>query len=174
MNHTYLRGDMYFADLGQGIGSEQEGYRPVVIIQNNVGNKHSPTVIIASITSKKDAKPKLPTHYYIDAENGLELPSIVLLEQLRTVDKRRLGDFIGHLSEKHIYGINHALAVSIGLIESVPKKLILCLCRTCAENFYGSGAFVLHRINPEQTEKDTCTYCNQRKGYDYEIIPKNR
>lgn len=91
MNHTYLRGDMYYADLGHGIGSEQEGYRPVVIIQNNVGNKHSPTVIIASITSKKDAKPKLPTHYYIDAENGLELPSIVLLEQLRTVDKRRLG-----------------------------------------------------------------------------------
>ena len=108
MNHTYLRGDMYYADLGHGIGSEQEGYRPVVIIQNDVGNKHSPTVIIASITSKKDAKPKLPTHYYIDAENGLELPSIVLLEQLRTVDKRRLGDFIGHLSEKHIHGINHA------------------------------------------------------------------
>lgn len=104
----------------------------------------------------------------------MELPSIVLLEQLRTVDKRRLGNFIGHLSEKHIHGINHALAVSIGLIESVPKKLILCLCRTCAENFYGSGAFVLHRVNPEQTEKDTCTYCNSRNGYDYEIIPKNR
>ena len=163
MNHTYLRGDMYYADLGQGIGSEQEGYRPVVIIQNNVGNKHSPTVIIASITSKKDAKPKLPTHYYIDAENGLELPSIVLL-----------GDFIGHLSEKHIHGINHALAVSIGLIESVPKKLILCLCSACADNFYGTGAYSLRRIDPQQTEKDTCTYCNQRKGYDYEIIPKNR
>lgn len=174
MNHTYLRGDMYYADLGHGIGSEQEGYRPVVIIQNNVGNKHSPTVIIASITSKKDAKPKLPTHYYIDAENGLELPSIVLLEQLRTVDKRRLGDFIGHLSEKHIHGINHALAVSIGLIESVPKKLILCLCSACADNFYGTGAYSLRRIVPQQAEKDTCTYCNQRKGYDYEIIPKNR
>lgn len=172
MNQTYLRGDMYYADLGQGIGSEQEGYRPVVIIQNNVGNRHSPTVIIASITSKKDAKPKLPTHYYIDAEDGLELPSIVLLEQLRTVDKRRLNDFIGHLSEKHIQGINHALAVSIGLIESVPKKLILCLCRTCADNFYGSGAFVLRRVNSEQNAKDTCTYCNNRKGYDYEIIRK--
>ena len=119
---------MYYADLGHGIGSEQEGYRPVVIIQNDVGNKHSPTVIIASITSKKDAKPKLPTHYYIGIEAGLELPSIVLLEQLRTVDKRRLSEFIGHLPEKHIQGINHALAVSIGLIDSVPKKLILCLC----------------------------------------------
>lgn len=172
MNQTYLRGDMYYADLGQGIGSEQEGYRPVVIIQNNVGNKHSPTVIIASVTSKTDAKPKLPTHYYINAEDGLELPSIVLLEQLRTVDKRRLGDFIGHLSDKHIRGINHALAVSIGLIESIPKKLILCLCSACADNFYGSGAYSLRRIDPQQTEKDTCTYCNQRTGYDYEIIPK--
>lgn len=123
MNRTYLRGDMYYADLGHGIGSEQEGYRPVVIIQNDVGNKHSPTVIIASITSKKDAKPKLPTHYYIGIEAGLELPSIVLLEQLRTVDKRRLSEFIGHLPEKHIQGINHALAISIGLIDSVPKKV---------------------------------------------------
>ena len=161
---------MYYADLGQGIGSEQEGYRPVVIIQNNVGNKHSPTVIIASVTSKTDAKPKLPTHYYINAEDGLELPSIVLLEQLRTVDKRRLGDFIGHLSDKHIRGINHALAVSIGLIESIPKKLILCLCSACADNFYGSGAYSLRRIDPQQTEKDTCTYCNQRTGYDYKLL----
>lgn len=172
MNHTYLRGDMYYADLGKGIGSEQEGYRPVVIIQNNVGNKHSPTVIIASITSKRDAKAKLPTHYLIEAEDGLELPSIVLLEQLRTIDKRRLSSFIGHLSEKHIQGINHALAVSVGLIESIPNKLIICLCRTCAENFYGSGAFVLRRVNADQTEKDTCTYCNSRKGFDYEITRK--
>ena len=163
---------MYYADLGKGIGSEQEGYRPVVIIQNNVGNKHSPTVIIASITSKRDAKAKLPTHYLIGAEDGLEMPSLVLLEQLRTIDKRRLSSFIGHLSEKHIQGINHALAVSVGLIESIPNKLILCLCRTCAENFYGSGAFVLRRVNADQTEKDTCTYCNSRKGFDYEITRK--
>ena len=174
MNHTYLRGDMYYADLGRGIGSEQEGYRPVVIIQNNVGNKHSPTVIIASITSQTGMKSKLPTHYYIDAEDGLDLPSIVLLEQLRTVDKRRLGNFIGHLSEKHICGINHALAVSIGLIESVPKKLILCLCSTYANNFYGTGAYYLRRIDPHQTAKDTCTYCNSRKGFDYELIQKNK
>ena len=172
MNHTYLRGDMYYADLGKGIGSEQEGYRPVVIIQNNVGNKHSPTVIIASITSKRDAKAKLPTHYLIGAEDGLEMPSLVLWEQLRTIDKRRLSSFIGHLSEKHIQGINHALAVSVGLIESIPNKLILCLCRTCAENFYGSGAFVLRRVNADQTEQDTCTYCNSRKGFDYEITRK--
>lgn len=87
MNKTYLRGDMYYADLGRGIGSEQEGYRPVVIIQNNTGNKYSPTVIVAAISSKVDAKAKLPTHYLLKAESGLELPSLVLLEQLRTIDK---------------------------------------------------------------------------------------
>ena len=78
MNRTYHRGDMYYADLGRGIGSEQEGYRPVLIIQNDTGNKHSPTVIVAAISSKVDAKAKLPTHYLLKAENGLELPSLVL------------------------------------------------------------------------------------------------
>ncbi len=111
----YLRGDMYYADLGRGIGSEQKGYRPVLIIQNNVGNKHSPTVIIASITSKVGIKAKLPTHYFVNTESGLEAPSIVLLEQIRTIDKKRLDSYIGHLSDNHIYGIDKALAVSVGL-----------------------------------------------------------
>ena len=134
MNRTYLRGDMYYADLGRGIGSEQEGYRPVLILQNNTGNKYSPTVIVAAISSKVDAKAKLPTHYLLQAENGLELPSLVLLEQLRTIDKKRLGAYIGHLEEKHIRRINHALAVSVGLVEEVPENLIMCLCPACANN----------------------------------------
>ena len=75
MSKTYLRGDLYYADLGHGIGSEQKGTRPVVIIQNNVGNKHSPTVIIAAVTSKANVKAKLPTHYYLDAGNGLVHPA---------------------------------------------------------------------------------------------------
>ena len=78
---------------------EQEGYRPVVIIQNNTGNKYSPTVIVAAISSKVDAKAKLPTHYLLKAESGLELPSLVLLEQLRTIDKKRLETYIGRLEE---------------------------------------------------------------------------
>jgi len=85
MNRTYLRGEMYYADLGKGIGSEQDGHRPVVIIQNDVGNKYSPTVIVASISSRISGKSKLPTHYYINAEDGLREPSIVLLEQIRTI-----------------------------------------------------------------------------------------
>ena len=96
MNTTYLRGQLYYADLNKGVGSEQEGYRPVLIIQNDVGNKYSPTVIVAAVTSKVGVKPKLPTHYFIEANTvGLTAPSIVLLEQLRTLDKRRLERYIG-------------------------------------------------------------------------------
>ena len=115
MNKTYLRGDMYYADLGRGIGSEQEGYRPVVIIQNNTGNKYSPTVIVAAISSKVDAKAKLPTHYLLKAESGLELPSLVLLEQLRTIDKRRLKDKVCHLDGKILSKIDKALKISLEL-----------------------------------------------------------
>ncbi len=172
MERTYMRGDIYYADLQKGVGSEQEGYRPVVIIQNNVGNKYSPTVIVAAITSKADVKPRLPTHYYLNGEDGLELPSIILLEQLRTIDKRRLDGYIGHLSKEHIAGMDHALAVSIDLIDRVPNTLVMCLCRTCAESFRSAGNNYLRRIDPYQVERDTCTYCNRRLGYDYELIPK--
>ena len=169
MSRTYQRGDMYYADLGRGIGSEQEGYRPVVIIQNNIGNRHSPTVIIAAISSRVGVKPKLPTHYYINAEDGLELPSIILLEQIRTIDKRRLAAYIGRLSKEHINGMNHALAVSIDLINPVPQKLTLCLCGACADAFRSTGAFALRKTTPGQTGKKVCAYCGQRKGHDYEL-----
>ena len=115
MNRTYLRGDMYYADLGRGVGSEQEGYRPVLIIQNDTGNKYSTTVIVAAISSKVDAKAKLPTHYLLKAENGLELPSLVLLEQLRTIDKRRLKDKVCHLDSAMLDKVNHALEISLEL-----------------------------------------------------------
>lgn len=170
MKETYLRGDMYYADLGEGIGSEQKGYRPVTIIQNDTGNKHSPTVIVAAISSKVGVKAKLPTHYYVEAAYGLQKPSIVLLEQIRTIDKQRLDHYIGRLPEQHIQGINHALAISVGLISPVPKNLTLCLCSVCAENLYNTGAFSLRRTNPQQAESAICTYCNQRHGFDYEVI----
>ena len=173
MNRSYTRGDIYYADLQKGIGSEQEGYRPVVIIQNNVGNLYSPTVIIAAMTSKVGVKAKLPTHYYIDAECGLELPTLILTEQLRTIDKRRLDKYIGHLSKKHIAGMDRALAISIDLIQKEQQPLSLSLCRTCADNFRSAGAYYLRRTDPQQIVKETCTYCNQRLGFDYDIFPKN-
>lgn len=175
MNTTYLRGQLYYADLSKGVGSEQEGYRPVLIVQNNVGNKYSPTVIVAAVTSKVGVKPKLPTHYFIEANTvGLTAPSIVLLEQLRTLDKRRLERYIGRVDSCHIREINRALAVSVGLMEEMPENLIMCLCPTCANNFYGTGSYFLRRVNTDSSEKDICTYCGQRRGFDYEIVRRGQ
>jgi len=170
MNQTYKRGDIYFADFGQGIGSEQMGYRPVVIIQNDTGNKHSPTVVVAAVTSKVEAKAKQPTHCFIGAEYGLELPSVILLEQLRTLDKQRLEKYIGRLSERHLNDLNHALAISVGLIP-VQENLVLCLCKPCADNFRLDGKYDLIR-GMENQVRDTCTYCNHRMGFEYELVPR--
>ena len=167
------RGEIYYADLSPVVGSEQGGVRPVLIVQNDTGNRHSPTVIAAAITSQT-GKAKLPTHYLLKAENGLELPSLVLMEQLRTIDKRRLETYIGHLEEPHIRRLNRALAVSVGLIEETPKNLIMCLCPACANNFYGTGSYYLRRVPPGRVEKDICTYCGQRPGFDYEVIKRKQ
>lgn len=115
MKDNIKRGEMYFADLDPVVGSEQGGIRPNVIIQNDVGNCHSPTVIIAAITAKT-RKTNLPTHVYVDSSrDGLEKDSIVLLEQLRTIDKSRLSDYIGQLNAEEISNLDNALAVSVGI-----------------------------------------------------------
>ncbi len=110
------RGDMFYADLSPVVGSEQGGVRPVIIIQNDVGNKHSPTVIAAAITSQT-GKNKLPTHIEIGAKNnGLKADSVVLTEQIRTIDKSRLKEKIGHIDDAGVMNkINSALGVSFGL-----------------------------------------------------------
>jgi mRNA interferase MazF len=109
------RGDIYYADLSPVVGSEQGGLRPVLIIQNDVGNRYSPTVIAAAITSRM-GKNRLPTHIDIHADRvGLAKDSVVLLEQIRTLDKRRLKEKMGHLDEGMMRNVNSAIAVSFGL-----------------------------------------------------------
>lgn len=109
------RGDIFYADLSPVIGSEQGGLRPVLIVQNDVGNRYSPTVIAAAITSRT-AKTHLPTHIDIQADQvGLAKDSVVLLEQIRTIDKQRLKEKMGHLDEGTMSEINSAIAVSFGL-----------------------------------------------------------
>jgi mRNA interferase MazF len=115
MDRNIMRGDMYYADLSPVIGSEQGGIRPVLIIQNNIGNKYSPTVVVAAITSKAATKAKLPTHISLAIVSGLDKDSLVLLEQIRTIDRRRLIGFIGTLDEDTMKEIDKALAVSFGL-----------------------------------------------------------
>ena len=110
------RGDMFYADLSPVVGSEQGGIRPVLIIQNDLGNKYSPTVIAAAITSQT-SKAKLPTHIDVDCKTcGLKSDSVILAEQIRTIDKSRLKEKIGHIEDENVINqINNALGVSFGL-----------------------------------------------------------
>lgn len=114
-----FRGELYYAVLGQGIGSEQSGTRPVVVLQNDVGNRYSPTTIVAPISGQRDTKASLPTHYHLEGIGTLRSPSTVLLEQIRVIDKSRLRRKLGWLPQEHIQGIDQAIKISLGL-TSVP------------------------------------------------------
>jgi len=111
------RGDIFYADLSPVVGSEQGGIRPVLIVQNDVGNKYSPTVIASAITSQIN-KAKLPTHIEISAQDyGLAKDSVILLEQIRTIDRKRLREKIGHLDDELMEKVNEALIISFGLTD---------------------------------------------------------
>lgn len=111
------RGEIYYANLSPVVGSEQGGHRPVLVIQNDVGNKYSPTVIVAAITSQI-SKAKLPTHVEISAKQfNLDKDSVILLEQLRTIDKRRLKEKVTRLSEEIMTKVDEAIRISLGLID---------------------------------------------------------
>ena len=115
MNTVVRRGDIYYADLSPVVGSEQGGLRPVLIIQNDIGNRYSPTVIAAAITSRM-SKTHLPTHIDIYADQvGLAKDSVIRLEQIRTLDKRRLREKMGHLDPTMMNQVNTAIAISFGL-----------------------------------------------------------
>lgn len=118
MDNSVKRGDIYYADLSPVVGSEQGGIRPVLIVQNNVGNRYSPTVIAAAITSQIN-KAKMPTHIELNAQNfGLTKDSVILMEQIRTIDKKRLKEKMGCLDETYMNRVNEALAVSFGLEQT--------------------------------------------------------
>ena len=115
MEHHVKRGDIYYADLSPVVGSEQGGMRPVLIVQNNIGNRYSPTVIAAAITSQVN-KAKMPTHISLGARSfGLTRDSVILTEQIRTLDKRRLRERMGRVDDKIMEKIDTAIAVSFGL-----------------------------------------------------------
>lgn len=112
------RGEIYYADLSPVVGSEQGGIRPVLVVQNDVGNKYSPTVIAAAITSKLN-KAKLPTHIEVGLEFGLETDSVILMEQIRTLDKKRLKQKIGSLNNEKMKQVNNALLISLGCYQNL-------------------------------------------------------
>ena len=182
-----LRGQMYYADLDPVIGSEQGGNRPVLVIQNNVGNRHSPTIIIAPITTRVK-KVHQPTHIGIPPYFGLPQNSMAMLEQIRTIDKGRLGSYIGCLDDDVMDYVDKALGISVGLHAPVeenqklhtnephnnmPDEMVLTLCGTCLKQFICSPEHIVRRINHAQT-KEPCMYCHVRDGYDHRIIHKKK
>ena len=115
MERTIKRGDIFYADLNPVVGSEQGGRRSVLIISNDIGNTHSPTVIIVPITSRVHTKAKLPTHTEVNSFEGLDKNSLILAEQICTIDKQRLREYLGTLDRRFIDSADKALAISIGL-----------------------------------------------------------
>ena len=136
-----------------------------------MSNRYSPTVIAAAITSRQD-KAQLPTHIKVSADNcGLIKDSIVLLEQIRTISKDRLDNYVGKLSRGQLEALWRALAISMGETGGKDNNIIMCLCKRCADNFRAMGKYKLRCVAKEQ-KKDTCTYCNYRQGFEYELVPK--
>ena len=175
MNKTEIfRGDIFYADLSPVIGSEQDGYRPVLVIQNDVGNNHSPTVIVAPISSQIK-KVDLPTHILLPSELELPEESMVMLEQIRTVDRARLDRYIATADDQTMRSVNKAIRVSLGLVPSKssphPNALTLCLCPTCVSYFYQSKDHFIRRVDPNAKIKEPCDYCRLRQGYDFTITP---
>lgn len=120
MGIQIFRGDVFYADLNPAIGSEQGGIRPVLVIQNNLGNKHSPTVLIAPITSKTSKKLNLPTHCLIE-EDFLDVNSMILFEHIKTVSKERLGRYLGRVDRKKMNSYGKAIKISTGLVDPVKE-----------------------------------------------------
>jgi mRNA interferase MazF len=177
MNTTKIRrGDIFYAELNPVVGSEQNGKRPVVIVQNDIGNIHSPTTIITPLTHIVQKKP-LPTHVFIQKACGLDRDSLLLTEQIRTIDRLRLENYIGHISENDdiMPDINNALSVCVGLDKQRPQKnnmLELNLCPYCISNFENNGHLFIQK--GFQEDKFDCDLCEDGKGLPFVIFKSKR
>ena len=174
------RGDIYYAKLNPVQGSEQGGLRPVLVIQNHKGNKHCPTIIAAPITSK-GKKYYLPTHVVLPERLELPRRSMVLLEQIRVLDKQRLREFVDCMGAEEMKEIDQAIRASLALPEdrrrkrnAKPEGKRLCLCPNCANQFYSSPDHVIRRAEGEQEEGSTCEYCEVQPGLDFIVINRRK
>ena len=171
MNKKHIRrGDIYYANLDPVIGSEQGDNRPVVVVQNEAGNKHSPTVVIVPLTRNLDKKP-LPTHVLIPQSDGLNYDSLALTEQIRTIDRTRIGGYIGCVGDSIQTEIDVALAVCMGIdmYQSASGSILtLCLCYRCEHDFKESGHLLVKK--GWQASKEYCDFCGARRGFVFGIF----
>ena len=174
MEQTYNRGDLYYVNIGNRLGANRFGYQPVVIIQNDVGNRFCPTTLIAEISTERRWIRRHPTHCFLQSEYLHGFPSTVMLEHICAVDKRSLAFYIGKLTPSDLNNLNYALAVSVGLVDTLAPKPVICLCPKCAKAFTESGNYISQRISPQKTKGEICNYCNYCLGYDYRLIRKRQ
>ena len=164
------RGDIYYANLNPVIGSEQGDTRPVLVVQNNMGNKYSPTVVVAPITCNLNKKP-LPTHVKIPAFSGLAADSLALVEQIRTIDRTRFDGYIGRIDSMVQSKIDTALAICVGIEKHRADKgelLVLCLCKRCEGDFVDSGCILIKK--GWQKSKSLCNFCESKQGWVFGIV----
>lgn len=161
------RGDIYYANLDPVVGSEQGDNRPVIIVQNSIGNINSPTVIVLPLT-KQTQKNRLPTHVCIPKDHGLEANSLALAEQVRTIDKSRLGNYIGWVGEAMEIEIDNALLVSLG-IKNKLSIMELALCHRCKSDFEDDDDRLLVKCG-WQAIKEKCDFCGVGRGWIYRVI----
>ena len=171
MNRAIKRGDIYNVDFDPVTGSEQDGYRPALVVQNDIGNEHSPTVIVAPITGSL-TKPKLPTHVKLPTSgNRLHRDSYMLAEQLRAVDLSRFCKPLGNVGDTYARAaIDRALGISIGVYKPEPKVLFLSLCYRCEGNFRDAGMILIKKRWQEHF--DYCDFCQERRGLAFGVFNK--
>ena len=172
---TLRRGDVFFADLGSQRGAVESGIRPVLIIQNNTGNQNGPTLVVAPLTTQIK-KTHMPVHELLLKDDGLEEDSMVLCEQITTIDKSQLGTFVCHIEDAPMERITKAVRTSVGdlLVPKLPLthtekpyEMVMTLCYSHLQEYLYDPIYRIRRIDPYQ-DKETCTLCN-RSGYDYRI-----
>ncbi len=167
------RGEIYYCDLGDCEGSVQSGLRPVLIIQNSRHNETSPTTIVAPITSAIK-KTGFYTHVYLGEEFGLNRPSMVELEQIRTVNRKDLREYVGFIDDRYVMNqINNGLKKSLGMWTSQysAKKDIRCLCQKCLSDYMAAGTYIVKRLDSYERIKEPCDKCG-RPGYTYILIDR--
>ena len=170
-------GGVYYCDLGVTNGSVQSGMRPVLVVQTNRLNESSPTVVVAAITAVKK-KTAMNTHIELNTDCGLKEPSMVMLEQLRTVDKAtELDNFVGRITDADkISEIKRGLKFAVGIPvkpKTERKGIVLSLCPRCRSEFQSIPENIVKRLDPFQADKEMCDKCQVGYGYDYMIFKKN-
>lgn len=175
-NYKVKRGEIYLHDFGSNSGSIQNGVRPVLVIQCDEGNQASATTVVAALTSVIK-KRYLPSHIVLGDKFGLKEPSMVMLEQLKTVNQSELAEYIGFVDSEYLLRkVNYGLKKALGLWVDKPKKHkgdIRCLCSKCLDDYKSNPDYMVKRLDPFAKVKQKCDKC-QNDGYDYIVLDTSR